>query len=265
VVDYRTILYSVDQEVAIIRLNRPERRNALTVEMIGELNDAMARIDSDAAVRAAVITGEGQGFCVGQDVSTLAATSSAQSGEEVRELILHTYKPLILRLCTLPKPVIAAVNGAAAGAGMSLALACDLRMMADSASLYTAFLNIGLVPDAGSSWLLARMIGYSKAFELIVEGERISSYQALELGIANRVVPAASLMEEAMAWAQRLVQRPTYAVGLTKRLLLDAAQGALEETLNREADYQAQAAQSEDHREGVAAFLQKRAPVFQGR
>jgi 2-(1,2-epoxy-1,2-dihydrophenyl)acetyl-CoA isomerase len=258
---YQTILYAVDQAVATIRLNRPDRRNALTQEMLSELRDAVETIADDDGIRALVITGEGPTFCSGQDLSIF---TGKVEGHIVREAIVKYYKPLILAMVELQKPIIGAINGGAAGAGASLALACDLRIMADDAYLLQAFSNIGLVPDAGSTWFMARLVGYSRAFQLCIEAERIPAARCLDLGLSNRVVPAANLQQEALAWAHSLAQRPTLAIGWTKHALGAAVTTTLEATIHLEADLQAQAIATDDHREGVMAFVQKRAPVFKG-
>jgi 2-(1,2-epoxy-1,2-dihydrophenyl)acetyl-CoA isomerase len=257
-----TILYSQSEGVATLRLNRPDRRNALTAAMLGELAAALAQAEDDRAVRAVVLTGEGKGFCAGQD---LAALGTEASSGQVRTMIRDYYTPVILRLCTMPKPVIGAINGVAAGAGASLALACDLRVMADDASLLQAFVNIALVPDAGSTYFLTRLVGYSRALEIALSGARVPAARCLELGLANRVVPAAELPAAAQGWAAELAQGPTQAIGLTKQLLHQATLASLEEMLEREAELQTIAIQSADHREGVAAFREKRIPRFQGR
>ncbi len=256
------ILYQTDQSVATITLNRPERRNAVTAAMLDELTAAFGRAAADQSVRAVVLTGTGAGFCAGQDLGSFGGIATR---EAVRSAVLDHYKPLILRMVTLPKPIIGAINGVAAGAGASLALACDLRIMADDASLMEAFINIGLVPDAGSSWFLTRLVGYSRAFEIAIEGERITAQRCLALGLANRVTPATTLLADAHAWAHELAQRPTYAIGLTKQVLLQATERNLEAIIELEADLQGEAVASQDHREGVAAFMQKRKPIFQGR
>ena len=248
--------------VAVITLNRPDRRNALTPDMLDELGAALDRAAADPTVRAVLLTGAGRGFCAGQDLAALGDDSPPAA---VLSLLLNHYKPVILRLVNLPKPVIAAVNGVAAGAGAALALACDLRIMADDAALLPAFINIGLVPDAGSTFLLARQVGYSRALELAIAGERLPAARCLELGLTNRVVPAAELPAAARAWAGELAQRPTAAVGQTKRLLHAALTHDLATMLDLEAAEQARAAATADHREGVAAFRAKRPPVFQGR
>jgi 2-(1,2-epoxy-1,2-dihydrophenyl)acetyl-CoA isomerase len=259
---YQTIHYSVDQAVATILLNRPERRNAVTAEMLAELAAALDRAAADPAVRAIVLGGAGKGFCAGQDLSAFGSTPDPAA---VRTAVLEGYKPVILRLCGVEKPVIGAINGAAAGAGASLALACDLRIMAEDAYLLHAFSNIGLLPDAGSCWFLVRQVGYSRAFALAAEAERLSAQRCLALGLANRLAPAAELMDQALAWAEQLAARPTLALGLTKRAMLAATERSLAEIIELEADLQTLAVQSADHREGVVAFLEKRPPVFQGR
>jgi 2-(1,2-epoxy-1,2-dihydrophenyl)acetyl-CoA isomerase len=188
-----------------------------------------------------------------------------RSGDDVAAYIVANYQPLMQLICTLPKPVIAAVNGVAAGAGASLALACDLRVMADDAQLMQAFSNIGLVPDAGACWFLARQVGYSRAYEIAIEGERIGAARCLELGLTNRVVPAAELLPAAHAWAATLAERPTRALALTKLALYQALQSDLAETIAYEAELQKQTIVSADHREGLAAFRERRKPVFTGR
>ena len=258
---YKTILVDVDQAVATVRLNRPDRRNALTQEMLSELRDVVENVADDDRIRALLITGEGPTFCSGQDLSIF---TGKVEGHTVREAIVKYYKPLILAMVELQKPIIGAINGGAAGAGASLALACDLRIMADDAYLLQAFSNIGLVPDAGSTWFMARLVGYSRAFQLCVEAERIPAQRCLDLGLCNRVVPAASLQQEALAWALSLAQRPTMAIGWTKHALGAAVTTTLEATIHLEADLQAQAIATEDHKEGVLAFAQKRPPVFRG-
>ncbi|MEZ4865365.1 MAG: enoyl-CoA hydratase-related protein [Caldilineaceae bacterium] len=255
------ILYAVEQGVATITLNRPERRNALTPAMLQHLQSAVDRAGTDRAVRAVLIAGAGKGFCAGQDLSIFDAIPKP---EEVRDIVLTYYRPTILALCRLPKPVIAAIQGVAAGAGASLALACDLRIMAEDASLLMAFSNIGLAPDAGASWFLTRLVGYSRAYEIAIAGERVSALRALELGLANRITLADALAADAWQWAHRLAQRPTVALGLTKAAMLQATEQSLETILALEADLQAQASATADHREGLLAFTEKRAPRFQG-
>ena len=259
---YQTVLYSTEQGVALIRMNRVERRNAFTPEMLAELDDAFARAEADPGVRAVVLAAEGPTFSAGQDLSIF--TGQVDPGN-VREAIMTYYRPLILRMTSMEKIVVGAINGGAAGAGASLALACDLRIMADDGYVLQAFSNIGLVPDAGSTWFMARLIGYSRALQLCIEAERIPAARCLELGLCNKVVPAAELLPTALAWAQQLAQRPTLALGWTKLALGAAGQISLEAAIELEADLQAQAIATADHFEGVMAFLQKRPPVYQGK
>ncbi|MFZ1771523.1 MAG: enoyl-CoA hydratase-related protein [Caldilinea sp.] len=259
--DDKTVLYSTEDAVALIRMNRVARRNAFTPEMLAELNDAFRQAEQDPAVRAIVLTGEGPTFSAGQDLSIFTGAVDAAN---VREAIKTTYKPLILRMVTMPKLIIGAINGGAAGAGASLALACDLRIMAEDAYILQAFSNIGLVPDAGSTWFMARMVGYSRALQLCVEAERIPAQFCLQLGLCNQVVAGSFLMHKAMEWAQALAARPTKALGWTKQALNGAMHSSLDAAIDYEADLQAHAIATQDHQEGVMAFLEKRAPVFRG-
>lgn len=256
------VRYDLDGAVALITLNRPERRNALDQSTITGLTEAFTAARDAGEVRAIVLTGAGKGFCSGADLSVFA---DRPSPEEVYEYLVTFYQPLMQLISTIEKPVIGAINGMAAGAGAGLALACDLRVMANDGALLQAFSNIGLVPDAGASWFFARLLGYSRAYELTIQGEPIPAARCLDLGLTNRVATAATLLPEALAWATKLAQRPTLALGLTKRALYHALQHDLASTIEYEAQLQKQTIVSEDHREGVAAFLEKRAPQFKGR
>lgn len=259
---YETLLYDVRGHVATITMNRPERRNALNETLNHELLVAFQQARDQDDVRAVVLTGAGQSFCAGAD---LAAFQQMPTPDQVYDAIVNTYQPLMDLITTIPKPVIAAVNGAAAGAGAALALAGDLRLMAYDASLMMAFSNIGLVPDAGATWFLVRQVGYSRAYEFAIEGKKLSAEQCLEWGLANRVAPADRLMEESIEWAAKLARRPTLALGLTKRALNHAARSDLASAIEYEARLQKQTIPSHDHMEGVMAFLQKREPEFKGR
>jgi len=262
VAEYQTILYQVDQGVAAITLNRPERLNAFIDQMLLEITQALKSADKDETVRAILIGGAGRGFCAGQDLDSLPETLG---GHQLYDHLMDHYRPVIKLLQTIEKPILAAINGPAAGAGASLALACDLKIMAKTAYLLQAFNNIGLIPDAGSTWFLVRQVGYSRAFELAVEAERIPAERCLELGLVNRVVEPDALLPEARAWAEKLAQRPTYAVGLTKRAMNRALTSTLMEAIEYEAHLQQLAAQSEDFAEGTKAFKEKRPAVFKGK
>jgi 2-(1,2-epoxy-1,2-dihydrophenyl)acetyl-CoA isomerase len=229
--------------------------------MLSELYTAMVAAADDATVRAIVLAGEGPTFCAGQDLSIF---TGQLEGHAVREAIVKYYKPLIMAMVEIEKPIVGAINGGAAGAGASLALACDLRVMSEDAYILQAFSNIGLVPDAGSTWFMARLVGYSRALQLCIEAERIPAARCLEWGLCNHVVHSGELPGTAQAWARSLAQRPTLAVGWTKQALCAAMTTTLEASIHLEADLQAQAVQTADHREGVMAFVQKRSPVFQG-
>ena len=259
---YETLFYDVRGNVATITMNRPERRNALNETLNHELLVAFEQARDQEDVRAVVLTGAGQSFCAGAD---LAAFQQMPTPDQVYDAILNAYQPLMELITTIEKPVIAAVNGAAAGAGAALALAGDLRLMAHDASLMMAFSNVGLVPDAGATWFLVRQIGYSRAYEFVIEGKKLSAEQCLEWGLANRVAPADRLREESIEWAEKLAQRPTLALGLTKRALNHAARSDLASAIEYEARLQKQTIPSHDHMEGVMAFLQKREPAFKGR
>ncbi|MEZ4712635.1 MAG: enoyl-CoA hydratase-related protein [Caldilineaceae bacterium] len=258
---YETILFTQEEQVALLTLNRPERRNAFTHQMLRELTDAVQQCAANETIRAVLIGGAGKGFCAGQDLSTFGGVPAP---DDVFDAVMNYYKPLITALTALEKPVIAAIQGAAAGAGVSLALACDLRIMAEDAYLMLAFSNIGLVPDAGVSWFMVRHLGYSRAFQLAAEAERLDAARCLQMGLANRIAAADDLHSAALAWAHELAARPTRALGMTKKAMLSALHNSLEETIAMEAQMQALAVQTRDHQEGVAAFLQHRTPAFSG-
>ena len=259
---YETVLYERDAAVATITMNRPERRNALNRALERDLTHALEQIRDDAGVRAVVLTGAGKGFCAGADLTSFP---EGLTGERIQRHIVEVYWPIVALLVTMEKPVIAAINGVAAGAGCSVALACDLSVMADDAALLQAFSNIGLIPDAGSSWFLARQVGYHLAYQIAVEGAPVPAMRCLALGLTNKVVSPDQLMPTAQAWAAQLSQRPTLALGLTKQAMHAAMTASLAETAELEAALQARCAESEDFAEGTQAFLEKRKPIFKGR
>ena len=247
-----------DGAVLTITLNRPDVLNAFNSDLhrglAGALKDAR-----DGGVRAVVITGAGRGFCVGQDL-----TEFREAPGDIGSRLRGTYHPNIRAIRALEKPVIAAVNGAAAGAGMSLACACDLRIAADSATFVPAFINIGLIPDSGGSYFVTRILGPARAFEWLASGRRLTAAEAHAWGLVSEVVEAEALRARAAELAGQLAELPTRGVGMTKRLLDHAVTATLDEQLEREAQLQSAATQTEDFREGVAAFLEKRPPRFRG-
>ena len=262
---YETILYEVKDAVCTITLNRTAAYNACNEAMTADLAAALEACEQDQAVRAVVITGAGKAFCSGQDLKDLQAQYAGGRVAYLGGRLRRDYNPVILKIRNLEKPVVAAVNGVAAGAGCSLALAADLRVMAESASLIEVFVNVGLVPDCGSTLFLPRLVGMSKALELCFTGDKVSAEEALRLGLANRVAPDDRLMAETYRLAGRLASLPTRAIGLTKRLLNQSFDNTLEQQLEAEAAMQEIADQTADHLEGLRAFIEKRKPAFQGR
>lgn len=247
--------------IATITLNRPEVYNALNDKITYELQDALRAVSKDDAVRVVVLAGAGKAFCSGQDLKAVA-------GEEKRSFMdsLHKrYNPIIMAMRSLPKPIICRLNGVAAGAGCSLALACDMIIASEEATLIEVFINIGLVPDSGSSYFLPRLVGMAKAFELCSMGSKVKANEALQLGLVNRVVPADQLDATVKEFADHFAQAPTKSIGLIKRMLEKSATANLNEMLEYEAYCQEIAGTSSDYKEGVAAFLEKRKAVFIGK
>src|SRR4051794_27350565 len=258
-----TIGYDVRDAVATVTLNRPEALNALTVEMKVGLREALERAAGDAAVRAVVLTGAGRAFCVGQDLREHADALAA--GDTALDTVREHYNPIIRAITEIPKPVVAAVNGMAAGAGASLAFACDFRLAADNAGFLMAFARVGLGPDSGASWTLQRLVGYGRATAMLMLAEPVSAEHALEMGLVNAVVPAADLAAAAAELAGKLAQGPTVAYAGIKRALAVAAQSDLPTALDTEAEVQAACGRTVDHLNATNAFLEKRGPVFSGR
>jgi 2-(1,2-epoxy-1,2-dihydrophenyl)acetyl-CoA isomerase len=245
--------------VLTITLNRPDVLNALNAAMHEALGDALKEARSDE-IRAVVITGAGRGFCVGQDLNEFRGAAG-----DIGARLRSTYHPNIRGIRGLDKPVIAAVNGAAAGAGLSLACACDIRIASDEATFVPAFINIGLIPDSGGTFFITRLIGQARALEWLGSGQRLTAAEAHAWGIVSEVVEPTVLETRATEIAAELAALPTRAIGMTKRLVDRAPAATLDEQLEWEAQLQAAATQTEDFREGVDAFLEKRTPDFQGR
>ena len=259
---YQHIRSDVREGVGVITLNRPEALNALTDPMKRELLDGLKGAERDENVRAVVLTGEGRGLCAGEAlVEELVKSAEPPIDRTLRDL----YHPVIERMRAIEKPIIAAVNGTCAGAGVSLALAADFRIAADKASFLMAFVKIGLVPDAGSTFFLPRFVGMTKAVEMCMTGDKVDAAGAESIGLVNRVVPHERLMEEALKLAGRLAQAPTKAIGLMKRAFDRSFRVDLADQLSYEAHLQAIAARTADFHEGVEAFLGKRPAVFRGR
>jgi 2-(1,2-epoxy-1,2-dihydrophenyl)acetyl-CoA isomerase len=257
------VRYELADGVATITLDRPEALNALTVELKVELLEAVRRAGADQAARAVLLTGAGRGFCVGQDLKEHAAALDA--GDTQLSTVIDHYNPLIEAIAGLPKPVVAAVNGPAAGAGASLAFACDLRIAADDASFLMAFAKVGLGPDSGASWTLPRLIGAGRAAAMLMLAEPVAAAQALEMGLVSMVVPAADLLSTATALAARLAAGPTAAFAAIKATIAYGGSHSLVESLANEAKAQAVCGQTVDHSSAVAAFLDKRPATFTGR
>jgi 2-(1,2-epoxy-1,2-dihydrophenyl)acetyl-CoA isomerase len=246
--------------ILTITLDRPDALNAFDRAMKEELLAALKAADRDREVRVVVITGAGRAFCAGQDLKERQEPGATDLGTELRA----RYNPLILAMRRLDKPIIGAINGVAAGAGFSLALACDMRIASESASFIQAFGRVGLVPDSGSTWFLPRLVGPARAAELIFTGEPLDAATAERIGLVNRVVPAGRLLLEAHALANRLAQQAPRALALAKRALQRSLESGLEAQLEYEAQLQAIAGRSRDHAEGVAAFVEKRPASFTG-
>lgn len=262
---YDQVNVNLDEAVATVRMSNPAKLNALSRTMTTELIDVFGRLSEEEAIRAVVLIGEGRGFSAGADLGDLEEAYRRGERPKLSGFLRDGYNQLIPLIARAPKPVIAAVNGAAAGAGLSLALACDIRVASEAATFNTAFVHIGLVPDSGACYFLPRTVGIGRALEMAITGERVAASAAREMGLVGRVVPAEALEAEALALARKLAAMPTAAIALTKRLFREAATLPLEQTLEREAEGQDLAGASDDHMEGVLAFLEKRRPTFTGR
>ena len=262
--DFQFVRYEVADGVATVTLNRPEVLNSFTRPMSAELQQALRDAAADPAVRAVLLTGAGRGFCAGQDLAEAVPTDGTPA-PPIADIVRATYNPVVLLLRTMEKPVIAAVNGVAAGAGANLAFACDIVVASDRASFIQSFAKIGLVPDTAGTYTLPRLVGVARATALMMLGDKVSAADAQAMGMIWRVVPADALMSEAGALARQLATQPTRALGLIKRAINASMTNGFEAQLEVEAELQAEAGGTEDFREGVGAFLEKRAASFQGR
>ena len=252
------VRYEQADGVAVVTLNRPDAMNAFTSQLSFDLLDALEKAHHDASVRAVVLTGEGRCFSAGADLK------AGLEGRRVYGKLQYEYRPVMKAVISMPQPVIAAVPGSAAGIGLSLALTCDLLIMADDAFLLSPFTTISLVPDGGLNWLLVRQLGYRRAFQLSVESERIDADRCVQLGLANRVVPADELQAAAREWALGLAKRAPLSLAATKKVMRLAQEHDWETCFNMEAELQQSLVGCPDNLEGVKAFFEKREPDFKG-
>jgi len=257
----KAVLLEIIESTAIITFNRPERYNAVNHDFIEGINYVFSVIKNDDNVRAVVLTGNGKGFCAGADLTTMGTLSA----EDSRDYIIDNYKPILNNFLSLRKPIIGAINGTAAGVGAAFALACDFRVMSNESSLLYAFINIGLGPDGGASWLLSRQVGYSKALEIATSGKRVMGEECLKLGLTNKLVENHQILSVAKDWAKELSLKPTVGVGITKHDMIFSLNNDLLDTIEFEAKEQVAAFHSEDLKEGVSAFLEKRKANFKGK
>lgn len=257
------VLVTIDNSIAWIKFNRPERRNAIGTQTRAELAAALKQVEKDPAVRCVVLTGEGTAFSSGADLRDFPAGGDVV--EHVGHILRDDYMPMILRMRQMPKPIIAAVNGVAAGIGMSFAMAADIRIAAEEASFVELFVSRGLVPDGGASWLLPRLVGTGKALEMCMTGLPLSARDAERLGLVNQVVPAEELEPTVRALAEHLAAGAPLAIAAVKRAINRALDSSLEEAMEYESYLQEAMAASGDFMEGVASFIEKRPPNFQGK
>jgi 2-(1,2-epoxy-1,2-dihydrophenyl)acetyl-CoA isomerase len=258
--EFETVKYEQDDSVAVITINRPDAMNSFDDALRRDLLAACEKAAGDSAIRAVVLTGEGRSFSAGADLK-----SGLDPNRSIEDMLQQEYRPVLESIWNMEKPVIAAVGGSAAGIGVSFALICDLLVMADNAFLLSPFTTISLVPDGGLNWLLVHQLGYRRAFQLSVESERITADRCVELGLANKAVPAETLLEEAVSWAKSLAERAPLSLAATKKAMRHATSGSWATTFDIEAPIQNQLRKSEDSAEGVAAFFEKRKANFKGK
>lgn len=262
--EFKAIVYTFENDVAWVTLNRPEQRNAMNAEMRDELIQVLTDARTNADIRSLVLTASGKGFCTGADVSGPRGQGPSGPGAS-REVMKGSSQRLIRALWELEKPVVAAVNGVAAGLGSHLAFACDFVIAASDARFIEVFVRRGIAVDAGGAFLLPRLIGLQKAKELVFFGDDLSADDALRIGLVSKVVPAHQLATTAREWAERLAKGPTFAIGMSKRLLNRSLESSFDTALEEEATAQALVTHSEDTREGMMAFMERRTPQFKGR
>lgn len=261
--DYQTILVNEQNGVGYLRFNRPKQLNSFNVQMHQEVAEVLKRWHSQDDIRCVVITGEGRGFCAGQDLGDRVVDPNAEA-PDLGQSIEKFYNPLVKTLVNMPKPVICAVNGVAAGAGANLALACDIVIAAQSASFIQAFCRLGLVPDSGGTWFLPRVVGHARAMGLALLGDKVPAEQAKEYGMIWDVVADDELQQHVQNLAEKLATQPTFGLSLIKKAIHQSSTNTLEQQLLLERDLQRIAGRSDDYKEGVSAFMQKREPQFKG-
>ena len=259
---YETVLVERCGSVAVVTLNRPQSLNSFDAGLRRDLLRAVREVNGDAGVRVVILTGAGRAFCAGAD---LAEVPAAGEHFRVEDQLNGEYKPALMEIMEAPKPWISAVNGACAGIGSAFAMACDLTVMAEDAYIYQAFAAISLVPDGGATWHLVRTLGRMRAYEIIATGEKIPASKCLEWGLCNRVVPAQQLLSDTLAWAEELTARAPLALRYAKEAINGALEESVGNTISAEARLQHICVNSEDAKEGIAAFMEKRAPEWQGR
>lgn len=257
----KAVLIEIQDSIAIITLNRPDRYNSVNQDLLDRFNESFSIVENDDSIRAVVLTGNGKGFCAGADMSTFGLITPEQS----RDYIVEKYKPLMKRFLGLKKPIIGAINGTAAGVGAAFALACDFRVMSKESAILYAFINIGLGPDGGASWLLSRQVGYSKALEIASSGKKVLGEECLSLGLTNKLVDNSEILDNAKKWAFDLSKKATIAIGITKQDMIFSLDNNLYDTIEFEAKEQVAAFYSHDLKEGVNAFLEKRKVKFLGK
>ncbi len=263
--EYTKLQLTKAQGVATITLDRPDKSNAFDDGLIAEMNDALKNVERDANVRCVVLTGAGKNFCAGQDLSAILERYDSPQGVNFRNHLQTGYHQMVAKMRAMEKPIIAAINGAAAGAGLGLACACDLRHCAENSKFRMAFIGIALSPDSATSFLLPRIVGLGRALEMALTNELIDAQKALAYGLVNRVFAPDELLPKTLEFANELAKAPTKSIGLTKRAFNRSMFTDLDSALDYEAYLQEIAGSTRDHREGVNAFLEKRAPVYEGR